>query len=84
VAYEGFYICLCISSAAMVSVCDSNPCLNSGTCLNQGPNLYKCVCAHGFRGKNCESKRNRVAKLAKMSLVILACPGPMSRCHAAV
>ena len=46
------------SATAIVSVCDSSPCLNGATCLNQGPNLFKCVCAHGFKGKNCESKCN--------------------------
>uniref|UniRef100_A0A8C3AIP3 Delta-like protein n=1 Tax=Cyclopterus lumpus TaxID=8103 RepID=A0A8C3AIP3_CYCLU len=30
------------------------PCLNSGTCINTGPDKYQCTCAEGYSGSNCE------------------------------
>ena len=34
--------------------CLSNPCQNSGTCVD-GANSYNCSCAPGFTGHDCES-----------------------------
>ncbi|XP_067845550.1 protein jagged-1b [Heptranchias perlo] len=30
------------------------PCLNSGTCSNTGPDKYQCTCSDGYSGQNCE------------------------------
>ena len=43
--------------------CNPNPCLNGGTCSNDGDS-YSCKCAEGFIGKICEeSEYNRVWKI---------------------
>ena len=34
--------------------CSSNPCKNSGTCVEKVAD-YQCTCLIGFTGKNCES-----------------------------
>jgi len=36
--------------------CSSAPCRNSGTCVNVGDTSYRCVCAAGYRGFNCEEQ----------------------------
>ena len=34
--------------------CSSNPCQNSGTCVDTIAD-YQCTCLNGFTGKNCEN-----------------------------
>ena len=43
----------CISSYAVFTACDSNPCLNSGTCRRQAGS-YICTCQPGFTGSLCQ------------------------------
>ena len=33
--------------------CDSNPCLNQGTCINYG-SYYGCNCRNGYSGLQCQ------------------------------
>ena len=40
-------------SLACADDCNPNPCLNSGTCVDQLPGYY-CQCPEGFAGPNCE------------------------------
>lgn len=35
--------------------CDSNPCLNSGTCTNNGASNFICSCPPGYTGRTCET-----------------------------
>lgn len=59
------FICKCINDFGTGILCDSelnqcellSPCKNFGTCENFG-NSYKCVCAAGFFGVNCEFDTN--------------------------
>lgn len=37
------------------------PCHNSGTCENTAPDQYRCSCAEGFSGVNCEVVENPCA-----------------------
>ncbi|XP_074640928.1 slit homolog 2 protein-like [Tubulanus polymorphus] len=39
---------------AKCNVCYHNPCHNGGKCLKHGFQKYKCECAPGFHGSNCE------------------------------
>ena len=38
-----------------VSMCDSFPCQNGGSCINDG-NSYNCTCPDEYIGDNCESE----------------------------
>ena len=55
-------VCQCISgyttsdngkNCEYMNVCDSNPCLNSGTCTDMHAS-YECVCSPGHSGVHCE------------------------------
>jgi formylglycine-generating enzyme required for sulfatase activity len=35
--------------------CDSNPCLNGGSCAEGVPGTYACSCIDGYTGDNCEN-----------------------------
>lgn len=37
------------------------PCANGGTCENTAPDRYRCSCAEGFSGTNCEVVENPCA-----------------------
>ncbi|EGD81882.1 fibropellin Ia [Salpingoeca rosetta] len=41
-----------------IDICDSNPCLNGGTCKSKDHGRdYKCYCPHGYKGERCEINR---------------------------
>ena len=39
-----------------INECDSNPCVNEGTCTD-GDNLFTCACAAGFMGAACDQRK---------------------------
>ena len=39
-----------------VNECQSNPCENGGTCLNE-IGSYHCSCSRGFSGKHCQGNQ---------------------------
>ena len=43
-----------IQSTMNINECASSPCLNGGTCMDKF-NSYKCSCAAGYTGANCET-----------------------------
>ena len=48
---------LCIAGHlcdVLLDLCSSAPCRNSGTCVNVGGTSYRCICAEGYTGTNCE------------------------------
>ncbi|XP_044181722.1 protein crumbs-like [Acropora millepora] len=40
--------------AEICGACDSNPCLNGGTCIDEANGKYSCACAIGWKGDQCE------------------------------
>ena len=36
------------------AVCDSNPCLNNGTCSYSNHSDYTCTCPDGYQGLICQ------------------------------
>ena len=58
-----FFLNCCHSLIAGINECNKMPCLNGGKCVDlgdvkHGDHYYKCVCAAGFTGKNCETNIN--------------------------
>ena len=37
-----------------VDVCESDPCLNNGSCVAAVDDTYYCTCSSGYHGDNCE------------------------------
>ena len=54
------YWCLCADGyngtlcETEIDECESNPCINNGTCVNLTPG-YSCECLNQFNGENCEN-----------------------------
>ena len=42
-------------SATHFNHCETDPCLNGGSCINAGLHLFECECPQGFYGALCES-----------------------------
>lgn len=55
------YVCLLLSlswcsvniNISDINACDTSPCLNGGTCVDQN-GLYECTCTFDFTGSDCE------------------------------
>lgn len=45
--------------------CDSNPCLNNGTC-NEHANGFNCSCPLGFAGERCQDGKNQSRSMYKI------------------
>lgn len=62
----GFVCLLCLPVCLVIfldfiflfQACDSNPCLNGGTCLEEAGGKYSCQCAIGWKGDRCDGKIN--------------------------
>ena len=46
--------------------CDSNPCMNGGTCTDR-LNIYTCKCRAGYTGANCESRKSNSNNYVKQN-----------------
>ena len=40
--------------------CESNPCENGGTCIDEPGGKFKCICKVGFSGKFCTEKSGKI------------------------
>ncbi|XP_013384662.1 lactadherin isoform X2 [Lingula anatina] len=64
--------CAFVLQAAADSPCDSQPCLNGGTCTVDGDN-FLCVCPDNFGGDTCntgERSRRQIHKRAPKKKII--------------
>ena len=37
--------------------CSSDPCVNNGTCVDNGDNTFKCMCPPGVTGDRCQVRK---------------------------
>ncbi|GMR59565.1 hypothetical protein PMAYCL1PPCAC_29760, partial [Pristionchus mayeri] len=58
---EGFCVCndgflgIWCEIALNISVCNPNPCTGNRVCEEAGSSLYRCICAPGFNGPDCDT-----------------------------
>lgn len=52
-------------------LCQVNPCLNNGTCVQANQTSYTCECAPNFYGKNCEKCKFNSTKKKFIILIYL-------------
>ena len=51
---KGSFFEICRIYFSEFDECSSNPCKNSGTCVDKLAD-YQCTCLNGFTGKDCET-----------------------------
>ena len=49
-----YYYLVCYITCVEVNECDSSPCQNNATCIDQ-VNKYDCQCMTGYTGQQCET-----------------------------
>ena len=69
------YIHIIYILIAVVDPCLPNPCQNKGKCIKVGLVQYRCECAAGYLGKNCETGTHTSKHLdrVKVSLYLQIC-----------
>ena len=54
---SSFFHYLCLLTER-ISKCESQPCQNEGTCVEDEQDGFHCICSSKYQGRLCEGKRN--------------------------
>jgi len=49
----------CTGPGFTIGSCEPNPCLNGGTCQEEGNYDYRCLCRDGYTGRRCENEETQ-------------------------
>ena len=60
------------SSLADINECESNPCVNNGTC-NDRINGFNCSCPPGFNGSRCEKGNHNCMLFPGENVTVFSC-----------